>query len=121
MADKKIQMFRLAKKYFKTMGVDSLQSNRPSPLNIKNLLFFLFLTICFVDGTIFLIFRANSIIEYGLSFYMSITQFSILFVFSTVLLKVTKIFELIDDIDEFIETSECRERKREGKNGFRLL
>lgn len=104
MADK-IKLFLTAQKYFEMMGIYSSQLNRTFVLNAKILLFFVSMIRFLIDQMLFLKFKANTIIEYGVAVYGLITQCTIIVVLLIVLLKVANIFELIEYAEEFIETS----------------
>lgn len=89
------------------MGFCTSQSNRKVSLNVRNLLVAVLMVQGMLGITQFLICRADTIAEYGLGFYVSITQFTIIVVALAMALNIGNIHALIEDAEAFIETGSC--------------
>lgn len=67
-------------------------------------------------STSFLLFQANSIEEYGATFYVSVTELVNVVCMLAIIPKMTDIFVLMEKFGEFVEKSKCRFRKKGGKS-----
>lgn len=66
-------------------------------------------------STSFLLFQANSIEEYGATFYVSVTELVNVVCMLAIIPKMTDIFVLMEKFGEFVEKSKCRFRKKGAK------
>lgn len=80
-----------------------IKPERKSLISFKNLMIFSSLAFCFVTMVIFIFFEANSLVDFGNSFYGAATAMAIFIITSSNTLKSTKIFDLFARLEEFIK------------------
>lgn len=98
-----IKLFRAVRKYFKAMGFYA----PPSPiqnceLNRKNMFYTFAMAGMFILVTGFFLFKATTIYEYSMSFYMSIAMITVPAYCVIFIYKMGSIEMLIEKYEEFI-------------------
>lgn len=91
--------------YFKLGIFCPSQTDRIFFINARNLFFLISLTQMLMLSLEFLLFEAKSTIEFGISFYSTITELGCLFNFLMITWKMPKILDLIGKLENFIEKS----------------
>lgn len=102
----KIKVFQLAREKFAILGIIPELAVQPYPLNRKILLGFSILGLssgCIFEFTFY---EAKTFIEYTQSSYMGSYMVTIIFALFIITFKMEKIFELFDDCENLINTSE---------------
>lgn len=101
----KIQLFQSLREFFKIFGLHPLQLHQGS-YNFRNIVALFFMTTSMVSSGAFFICKADNIWDYGASFYSFITELINIAGFPTFRNNMTKLFELMDEFEAFIEKSE---------------
>lgn len=100
-----IKLFQLVQKLYQMLGIQRPQKNEAIAFNSRNLFFlFCYTQLCGSMMAFFLL-RASTMLEYGSSFFMFITQFYITVDFLILMLRISKILDLITEFENFIEKS----------------
>lgn len=106
MADEtKIKLFQSLREYFQILGFFPPTSDHSRPFNWRNVLVLFFYIQMFASVLAFTLFRAKTVVEFGLNYYGYMTE---LVCISAILLQIYQKFEtfkLIADCEEFIEKS----------------
>lgn len=100
-----IKFLKFIRKLFETAGIHPSQSKRNWLYNWRNSLILLFLLLEFIASAAFLLFVANSIEDYGGSFYITVLGFSLTFLWPGFIQNVGDLFNLMDHLDEFGQRS----------------
>lgn len=87
---------------FRTEGIFWPQKYKNHPFNIKNMSIIFTLGIYTILSALFLLLEAKTFSEYGDSFYSTVTTLFCLVIFSLVVWKSAKIFDLIDGLEAII-------------------
>lgn len=105
MADR-IRLFQSVQTYLQTVGIDRLQPNQHwLKFNFRNLSFLIGYAHLACTTFLFIVYRAETIIEYGTSFYACETEIAILMDFLCLMRQVENIHKLIEHCENFIEKS----------------
>lgn len=100
-----IKLFETVRKCYHMMGIYSIQSNQIQSFNLKTFIFSLSNTCFFLSSAGYVLFRANTLQEYGISIFIVTTIF-ILSVNSLIIVwRLKHILKFIDMCDSFIEKS----------------
>lgn len=102
----KIRLFQNLLKFYETIGLDinPTQSLRSKFLPTAESLFHLIpCAQLFISSAAFFLFKAKSVEEYGISFYVSITTLVLSICILNIACKVDKIPMLIGNYEELIE------------------
>lgn len=106
MSDKTtIKLFQLVQKFYHIQGIDPPASNRSGSYIGKNLFIQFCLVQMFISATLFFLFKAQSMFEFGITFYASATELYVFSYFTVTLWKMANIFELIWKFENFIGKS----------------
>lgn len=101
-ASDKIKLFKFIQKTYQDIGVYPPQSNQNcSSINAKKWLFSFILLQFFVSTTAYLLIEANSMTEYGMGFYTSVTIAIFSFFW-----QMKNTYSYIEHFERFIERSE---------------
>lgn len=103
-----VKLFDTQQKLYKTLGFDIYQSqscHSKCLISIKSLFFLISSLQLFISTTAFFLFEARTVDEYGMSFYISITIFSVSINITTIAWKMDEIFVLLRNYEEFIDKS----------------
>lgn len=101
----KLKMFQSLRKYFQILGTYSPGPDESRLFNLKNI-FTLFCYIqLFISAVAFTLFKAKTVIEFGLNYYGYMTELLCVFVISTQIYQMNNILKLIEDCEDFIEKS----------------
>lgn len=104
-----VKLFDTQQKLYKTLGFDIYQSqscHSKCSISIKSLFFLISSMQLFISTTAFFLFEARTVDEYGMSFYISITIFSVSINITTIAWKMDEIFVLLRNYGEFIDKSQ---------------
>lgn len=109
MANNKLKLFHAVQKYFNAMGffASPLQPNERCKFNWINLYFVLVLVIPVVPVLGFLIFKAQSAYEYGITFYAAITVILRISNHLTIINDLGKMLKLNKKYEEIIKNRKC--------------
>lgn len=100
-----IKLFQFLQKSYKTLGICPSQDHEGLAFNTRNVIFLFCYAQMFLSVLAFFIFKADTMLEYGNSFFMFETQFYIAMDFLVLMWRITNILELIEEFEEFIEKS----------------
>ena len=98
-----MKLFQVIQKNFTVLGIGSNQSR----FNLKLLKTCLTYGLSFTSSAIFLFFEARSFIEFTNNIYVTTAIAVITIYFSIWMWKLQKFFQLIDNLENFFEKSEC--------------
>ena len=104
-----MKLFKSARAHLEQIGVQPLQPFQDShsiSTHLKRALPLCIIALAAISSNAFLLFKANNVGEFSLSFYMSITLLGDLLLLG--LCKVNLIFAFIDDIQVLIEKRRLR-------------
>lgn len=112
----KIKLFKFIQKTYRQIGIDPPKSDQNrSPLNSKNCFFLIFHAECFITTAAYLCFEANSMIEYGMAFYVCVSISLSTIFYLTLFWQMQNVLNFIKNCDRFIEKSEyILKRKSKG-------
>lgn len=101
----KIKLFLVAQNYFEAMGfyASPSQPNQICSLNRKNLYYILVPAIIGISIVAFMSSKAQSVYEYGISFFIIITIMTLIAYYMVILFKMGKLLNLVGQYEEFIE------------------
>lgn len=102
----KLQFFKLIRELYQKIGMHPCRSNESGSYNVRNSFIFIHLAQTFIESVAFLLFEANSIEEYGQSFYASVTLLLLLCLWPSFIHNMDNLFNLMDQMDEFGQKSE---------------
>lgn len=105
----RIQLFKFSQKVCRLIGVfSSEESNRNNhDISLKSLVFiFCFMQYC-ISTLVHLLFHANSMIEYGMVFFLCSSTFQSTIFYLTFFWQMNDILGYIENCERFIEKSEC--------------
>lgn len=105
----KIKFFKLTREIYETAGIHLCKSTGNGSFNLRNSFILIMLSVVFIVSTVFLLFDAKTIEEYGNSFYISTTVFLDVFMWTSLIPKMGDLFNLMDQMNEFSQ-------KRKSKN-----
>lgn len=103
-----VKLFNTLQRFYKTLGFDiySTRSCHSKCLASAKIQFFLFSSAQLLISTMaFFLFQARIAIEYGISFYISITILVTIFNTTTIACNIAKFVALIRNYEEFIDKS----------------
>lgn len=98
-------LFRLIRSFFQAMGIHLSEPNQKFSFNAKNVLISSSIALFFISSTAFFLFEANSIDEYGLSFYGSATELAVFVTFQINIFYMAKILRIFEKFEKLIEKS----------------
>lgn len=122
MANNRIRLFQTTQKCFKAVGfyASPSQPNENCQFNWKNLYHLFAAVIMIVTVLGFLIFKAQTVYEYGITFYITISFSGLIIHYACIVCKMGKILKLIEVYEEFIERRKCENLTLELKFLFSL-
>lgn len=95
------QFFELIRELFQLLGIRPCQSNQKYNYNLRNSFVLIILAQLFAASTAFLLFEANSIDEYGQSFYLTVTSLLLVFLWPCFIQNMGDLFKLMEQINTF--------------------
>lgn len=98
---KQIIFFKLIREIYQTAGIHPRESSQSGSYNLRNSFILIMLSIVFIVSTVFLLFDAKTIEEYGNSFYISTTVFLDIFMWTIFIQKMGDLFNLMDQMNVF--------------------
>lgn len=107
MAASPIQLFQSVQRNFQTLGIHQFRPKETYSLNwrIPWVLF------CYIQHFIsvfaFFAFEANTVLDYGTSFYGFITMVYTVYYILILIKRTPQIFQLIENFQEFIDQRKC--------------
>lgn len=102
-----IKLFQTVQALCRKMGIHSDQSPKCVALNWRNFVFLSFIAMIFLSATGVFFFQAQTISEYGFSFYLMVTGLTSAIGFVINIWKRTCVSETIVKLENFIEKREC--------------
>lgn len=100
-----IKLFQFAQELFQMLGIRLPKQNEILSFRSRNIFFLFCYTQLSISMAAFFLFEANTMLEYGSSFFMSLTQFCIAMDYLVLMWRFPNILELIADFEDFIEKS----------------
>lgn len=101
----KLKLFQSVKKFQQIQGICPPSPHQRTPFNGRNLFILFCFAQMFLSATAFILFEAQSMYEFGLTLYASLTELQTFTCFICILCKITKYFELIENMENFIAKS----------------
>lgn len=105
-----IRFFKFIRELFETMGLHPYQSNQNHSYNWRNSLILLFLVLMFIASTAFLLFEANSIDEFGKSFYIDVLTLLLILLWPCFIRNTGDFFKLMDQMEQFGQMRELKKK-----------
>lgn len=99
-----MKLFQLIQKNFALLGISTNRSH----LNGNSIMVFTFIGLAIISSAVFLLFKANSFVEYINTSYATNLLIACYIVFASLLFNKKKLFKLIDDIEISIEESKLQ-------------
>lgn len=99
-------LFHSLRQLYQRLNMYSPETNRTHPFSWKIVFAVSSILILFITSVAFFLWEAETLDEYGTSFYSSVTQLSTAFYFIVVVWRMPTILNLLKNFDEFIESSE---------------
>lgn len=103
----KIQLFQSLRESCKVIGMHPLQLNHGS-YNLRNSIVLLFLMLSSVSSGAFFVWKSDNIQDFSASFYTFITESVSVVCFLAFRNQMTRIFNLMDELEAFIMKSELK-------------
>lgn len=95
--------------------------NERLSFNMRNVcILFCYAQVCFPVLAFFL-FKANTVVDYGSSFFTFITMFAVAVWFLVIMWQIKNILSLIDDFDQFIENSKYTKNSQQAQVYFQFF
>lgn len=107
-----LKLFRIVQKSYQMIGIFPRQPNQIYPLNSTNVLYLYTMVQFIIVSSVYFLFKAERLDEFGLSFYVTLTATSILFYYVTNIHQIGNILKLIEKFEEFIGNSECFDSRK---------
>lgn len=104
----KLKVFQTTQKNFAMMGISRKLATQAYPLNVRILMGFLILYSLAIFNLIYTIYYAKTFAEYTQSVYVFSLGALIILALFIVILKVNKLFELIDNCNSIVNMSTYR-------------
>lgn len=102
-----IKLFSFIQKTYHDTGINPPTCNQNrSSINSKNWIILCCLTLILLPSTAYLLLEANSLIEYGMAFFICVTVIGLFIVYLIPLWESKTIFNFIENSEQFIEKSE---------------
>lgn len=105
----KIQTFQSLRKYFQTLGTLSPKSENRHPFNLRNTFVLFCYFQMFASVLAFTMFKATTVVEFGLNYYGYMTEVLCAFVILTQIYRMVDILELIGKCEQFMQKSKSTE------------
>lgn len=101
----KIKLFQSVQKFQRIQGIYPLQPHQRTPFNGKNLLILFCVAQMFLSASAFFIFKAQSMYEFGLTLYASLTEVLTFVCITTTLWKIVEVSKFIENTENFVNKS----------------
>lgn len=106
----KLKIFQFVQTKFATVGINRALATQKYPFNGKNIIGFLTLMAAFASSVLYAIYTADSFFEYTQATYAITTTIMVICLLLILILQVKTLFELIEDLESVVNTSEYRHR-----------
>lgn len=103
-----MKIFELTLKNFATVGITANLPRQPYPLNARISTGFLILNSYLICNAVFVVYEAETFTDYTQSIYIGSSTALILFALIILVFKSKKLFQLIGDCENLINTSMCK-------------
>lgn len=100
-----IRLFQSLQSYYQILGTFSPESDSSHQFKPRNIFTLFCYTQLFVSAVAFTIFKATTIIEFGLNYYGYMTELLCVFVILTHIYRMNDILKLIENCEDFIAKS----------------
>lgn len=107
---KTVKLFKFIRKTFQFIGFHALASNQSHRINSKIWINIFCLAQFLFSTTAFLLFDANSMMEYGMEFFTCITLIATMILYLTLVWQMGNILNYIENCEQFIGKSEFKPR-----------
>lgn len=105
-----IQLFQSLRQYYQTMGIYlPKNTNQGCSVNRKSSFFLFFYIQLIISSMLFFSYKAESVLEFGASFYAVISELFCTWYFLIKMFQMPKILKLIEAFEKFIEKSKWNE------------
>lgn len=102
-----MELFKFLKSTYTRIGILPAESNQnTNPINWKNCFFLLCEGQFFISSVTFLLFEANSMIEYGMASFMCLTTLLCTILYWILFWQMKHISKFIENFERFTEQSE---------------
>lgn len=108
-----MKIFQLLRKPFGVLGIYPPKRFDENPITFKRLITLFILVQFSLTSIVFFLFEAATFIEYADAFYISATAMLKVYVFSAILRKLIKIFELIENFESIIQNRALKKNMRQ--------
>lgn len=98
-----MKLFQIIQSKFAVLGITQTQSIQKQPFNQKILLAYFIYCFGWISSAVFLFQRANTFEEYTNNIYVTSATAIIIFCFTVVVLKMSKLFGLIEKCEKITE------------------
>lgn len=107
--DGTIKLFQFFQKTYQDIGILPPQSNPYRSINLKKWFILFGHAKCIITSAGYLVFEANSMIEYGMVFYICVSTVLTITFYLTLLWKMETILSFIENCERFVAKSKCTE------------
>lgn len=97
-----MKLFQVVQEKFAFLGICAKQSLSN---NVKSVMVFVIVGLGTAVGIVFLLFKANTFLEYTMNIYITTTLFGVWIEFIAIIFQKKNLFKLIDEIEEFYHKS----------------
>lgn len=105
-----IQLFQFVRKFHQTIGIRLSQSNQnqkqSSIISARAIIFFICTAQLILTTVAYLVFEAKSMLEFGFTFYMVITEVNCVVIYAIFIWQSKNTSKFIENCEVFIEKSE---------------
>lgn len=100
-----MNFFQSVQRFYQSLGVCSLRLNQTYSFNLRIFLIYLVIALVFISEIAFCQFEAESVTDYGRSFFAFVIQISCCWDFTTTIWQISNILKLIEKYEKFIAKS----------------
>lgn len=101
----KLKIFQLCQKHFATIGISPNLVMQAYPINVKIFMAFVMNHVTIISNLVYVVREAKTFAEFTQSIYFISMALLIIFALMIIILKVDKLFELIENFDRMVNTS----------------
>lgn len=117
-----IELLSFNRKCYGLVGIPPLQPDKDAPSsNSKNLIIVTSLTVWFLSSAVFFVNEANSMIDFGLSFFAASAAVAMNCLYLDIIWRIKIIHAFIEDCERFIEQSKQTFKQAFSSSALNLL
>lgn len=98
-----MKLFRIIQKNFAILGITSAQSIQKHPFNRQIVLLYSIYGSTWISSVLFLFQKANTFEEYTNNIYITSAAAIVMFSFTIIVFKMSKLFEFVNNLGESVE------------------